>query len=103
MSIDSSFDTAEHFEEESEQRSETYEREIDEQRPAAGNLTQSAMGGLLRQEPWVLAVVGIAVGAALGAAFPATAPEKRVLGRAREKVATKLGEISGKAQTQDLG
>ena len=103
MSIDSSFDTAEHFEAESEQRPETYEREIDEQPPADGNRAQSMIGGLLRQEPWVLAVVGIALGAALGAAFPATAPEKKVLGRAREKVAAKLDEISGKAQTQDLG
>ncbi|WP_122667814.1 DUF3618 domain-containing protein [Pseudomonas viridiflava] len=41
MSIDSSFDTPEHFEEESKKSPETLEREIDQQRSSIGNIVDA--------------------------------------------------------------
>ncbi|MCF5707554.1 DUF3618 domain-containing protein [Pseudomonas syringae] len=41
MSIDSSFDTPEHFEEESQKSPETLEREIDQQRSSIGNIVDA--------------------------------------------------------------
>lgn len=86
MSIDSSFDTAEHFEEQSEQQARTHERQIDKPGLTENHRAQSLFDGLWRQEPWVLAVVGIALGAAIGAAFPASVQEKKILADLRQKI-----------------
>lgn len=74
MSIDSSFDTPEHFEQESQR------------------LTVQRAGGdgfasrLLRDQPLVAAAIGIAFGALIGAALPISAREKQLASQARARL-----------------
>jgi hypothetical protein len=71
MSIDSSFDTPEHFEQESQT--------INSQR--GGFATR-----LLRDQPLVAAAIGIAFGALIGAALPISAREKQLASQARARL-----------------
>ena len=61
----------------------------------AQSTMQSTMARVLRDQPLVVAAVGLAAGAAVAAAFPATDVENRTLGGAREALtdaASKVGE-----------
>jgi hypothetical protein len=61
----------------------------------AQSTMQSTMARALREQPLVVAAVGLAAGAAVAAAFPATDVENRTLGGAREALtdaASKVGE-----------
>ena len=61
----------------------------------AQSTMQSTMARVLREQPLVVAAVGLAAGAAVAAAFPATDVENRTLGGAREALtdaASKVGE-----------
>ncbi len=71
MSIDSSFDTPEHFEQESQT--------INSQR--GGFATR-----LLHDQPLVAAAIGIAFGALIGAALPISAREKQLASQARARL-----------------
>lgn len=72
MSIDSSFDTPEHF----EQESQTIASQRD-----GGFATR-----LLRDQPLVAAAIGIAFGALIGAALPISAREKQLASQARARL-----------------
>ena len=61
----------------------------------AQSTMQSTMTRVLRDQPLVVAAVGLAAGAAVAAAFPATDVENRTLGGARDALtdaASKVGE-----------
>ena len=61
----------------------------------AQSTMQSTMARVLRDQPLVVAAVGLAAGAAVAAAFPATDVENRTLGGARDALtdaASKVGE-----------
>jgi gas vesicle protein len=61
----------------------------------AQSTMQSTMARVLREQPLVVAAVGLAAGAAVAAAFPATDVENRTLGGARDALtdaASKVGE-----------
>jgi gas vesicle protein len=61
----------------------------------AQSTIQSTMARVLREQPLVVAAVGLAAGAAVAAAFPTTDVENRILGGAREALtdaASKVGE-----------
>lgn len=66
-----------------------------------GTTSQSARqaaGGLasfLKEEPMVLAGIGIALGAALGAAFPASEAENRLMGETSDAVKEAAAEAAG--------
>lgn len=64
---------------------------------------QSTMARVLREQPLVVAAVGLAAGAAVAAAFPATDVENRTLGGARDALtdaASKVGENVMQAASQ---
>jgi ElaB/YqjD/DUF883 family membrane-anchored ribosome-binding protein len=58
---------------------------------------QVDMGSLMRDQPLVVAGVGLALGALLGAALPGTEVENRVMGQAREDV-VRQAKVLGREQ-----
>jgi hypothetical protein len=69
----------------------------------AQSTMQSTMARVLREQPLVVAAVGLAAGAAVAAAFPATDVENRTLGGARDALtdaASKVGENVVQAASQ---
>jgi hypothetical protein len=62
----------------------------------ARSTIEHATNRVLRDQPLVVALVGLAAGAAVAAAFPTTAIERHTLGEAGEK----LTEVTGKAGEQ---
>ncbi len=62
---------------------------------AGRNLSRQAETTLaaVREQPWMIAGLGLAAGAALAALFPATAVEKRTLATARESLKEAAGEF----------
>jgi hypothetical protein len=71
----------------------TREKVIEQSRQLAEK-TQSRFHSLVREQPLAVALVGLAAGAAVAAALPATTPERRVLGPARQR----LYEAAGMAR-----
>jgi vacuolar-type H+-ATPase subunit H len=71
----------------------TREKVIEQSRQLAEK-TQSRFHSLVREQPLAVAFVGLAAGAAVAAALPATTPERRVLGPARQR----LYEAAGMAR-----
>jgi len=52
------------------------------------------MSGILKEQPFVLGALGMAIGAALGAALPETDAEDRVMGEASDALREQVGSIA---------
>jgi hypothetical protein len=63
----------------------TREKVIEQSRRLAEK-TQSRFQSLVQEQPVAVALAGLAAGAAVAAALPATTPERRVLGPARQRL-----------------
>jgi len=80
-------------------------RSVSDQSSRMASQARSSMGHatdrVLRDQPLVVALVGIAAGAAVAAAFPTTDIERRTLGEAGEKLADAAGRAG--EQLKDAG
>ena len=72
------------------ERSERWQRE-------ASSQLREGMERVLREQPLVVAVAGLAAGAAVAALFPSTRLENQTFGGAREKLADAAGQIGERA------
>ena len=87
-------ETADHYAAAVSEYAEARREKVIEQSRRLAEKTQSRFQSVVQGQPLAVALAGLAAGAAVAAALPATTPERRVLGPARQR----LYEAAGMAR-----
>jgi ElaB/YqjD/DUF883 family membrane-anchored ribosome-binding protein len=88
-------EAASKFRRASDRAGHTVERMKDSSSELSRHATESAQNfvAFCKEQPLVLAGIGLALGAAIGAAFPATRAENKMFGAASDGIKEKLGQV----------